>query len=326
MNPSLYLDHAATSFPKPPTVSAAVQRWFETLGVSENRGDGSARTIVADVVADVRARLARRCGVPRERVAFCSGATEALHLTFSGLLQRGHRVLTTDLEHNAVARPLAARAANGEIELERIPVLPDGSLDLDVATARLREGRFDLLVFASASNVTGLVVDAGALVEAARQHGCRTICDASQSAGLLPLDFGADIVVASAHKSLLGPPGLGFLAARPDVELTPTKLGGTGSGMASDRHPADWPRGMEAGTPNTPAIFGLQASLDWIDERTEPSLLAHGLAWCDAFLDACSDVVETIALPPRDRRVPIVSLRSAEFDPAELGAMLAEQG
>lgn len=325
MTIDLYLDHAATSFPKPEAVHRAVTRWSRDLGVGAARGDSDASAIVGAEVERVRANLAARCGLPTERVAFCSGATEAVNLVLSGCLEVGDRVLTTDLEHASVARPLAAMHDAGQIELRRVALRSEGIDPNDVEHA-LTEFRPRWLVFTSASNVTGFVIDARRMTTLARDHGARSICDASQTAGLLPLDCGADIVLASAHKSLLAPPGLGFFGARPDIELRPTKLGGTGSPVASIHQPREWPTAFEAGTPNTPAIFGLGAALDWLASHSEAEILEHGLAWCDRLIDAFSDRARTIHAAPPNARTPVVSLTFDDMSPNEAGLLLAEHG
>ncbi len=316
----IYLDHAATSFPKPDAVLEAVTRWFRELGVSATRGDSDACRAVAREVGRVRTRLGRECGVPASRIAFCSGATEGLNLTFAGMLPERARVLTTSFEHSSVIRPLVALRDRGAVEVERLTPDEDGALAPEQLRRTLQSQRFDAFVFTTASNISGRVYDAAGLAAVAREHGCPTICDASQTAGLLPLDVGADVVLASTHKSMLGPPGLGFLAVRPDTDLRPTKLGGTGSSIALETHPDTWPECMEPGTPNTPAIFGLAAALDWLEEHGNP--LQHGLDLCDLFRETLGDRIDV--LQPGAERIPILSFTVPGLDPSEVGAILAD--
>ncbi len=322
----IYLDHAATSFPKPTAVLAAVERWFRAVGVSAERGDGPACAEVGAAVAEVRTRLGTLCGMAPDRVAFTSGATEALNLFLRGFLRPGHRVLTTVLEHSSLVRPLRALQAELHLEIDVAPIDGDGRVATDDVERRLRAHAVDLVAFSHASNVLGSVQPAVELCALARRHGCATLLDASQSAGLLPLDVGADAVVASAHKSLLAPPGLGFLAVRPELSLRQTKQGGTGSARALDVHPSDWPAAFEAGTPNTPAIIGLRAALEWLCGR-EAALLAHGLALVDALRQRLAQRRGARLLgPATGPRLPILSFVLDDLDPAEAGALLAEAG
>ncbi|MBL9078638.1 MAG: aminotransferase class V-fold PLP-dependent enzyme [Planctomycetes bacterium] len=320
----IHLDHAATSFPKPPAVLAAVRRWFESVGVSADRGDGANCVLAARTVAATRERLGALCGVPPARIAFVSGATEGLNLVLRALLAPGDRVLTTAFEHSSVVRPLVALQRERGLQLEVLP--PDAARDLPAApfAAALQRWRPRVCVFAHASNVTGTALDAAVICAAARDVGCTTVLDASQTAGLLDLRVGADVVVASGHKALHGPPGIGFVAAQPRVPLPPQKQGGTGSSRALDEHPTEWPQAFEAGTPNTPAIFGLGAALEWLAEQTPARLLARGLGHVDALAAGLAGKPGVrLLLPPPERRVPVLSFVHDTLDPSELGALFA---
>lgn len=323
----IYLDHAATSFPKPAAVLEAVANWYRNLGVSAERGDSRRCTAVRSAVAAVRAAVGQLAGQPGDRVAFVSGATEALNLALRALLRPGDAVLTTAFEHSSVVRPLRALVAERHLALHVLPVAADGGLDLAAAHNALRDHRPRLFVFTHASNVTGAVFDAAALCAEARRCGVLTLLDASQTAGYLDLAVGADLVVASAHKALLGPPGLGFAIARPELELPPQKQGGTGSSAALADHPTTWPAAFEAGTPNTPAILGLGAALRWLATAPPAQRLQTALAHVDALHDAlCADAAVRCLVPPPGPRLPILSFVHAHYDPAELGAMFDAAG
>lgn len=318
----IYLDHAATSHPKPPEVLAAITRWYTELGVSAERGDSTRCTEVRRLVDETRGRLARLAGVPTERIAFTSGATESLNLALRAVLRPGDTVLTTRFEHSAVVRPLKALQKERGVRLEVLPASPAGGLEVDAAAEVLAALRPRLFVFTHASNVSGAMFDAAALVELGHRHGALVLVDASQTAGLFPIDVGADLVAASAHKSLFGPPGLGFLAARPELDLPPQKQGGTGSSLALDEQPAEWPRAFEPGTPNTPAIVGLGAALRWLESRGPTNLRRAALARTeelDALLAANPEVRRIV---PPGPRVPVISFVHRRYEPAELGALL----
>ena len=323
----IYLDHAATSWPKPPAVLAAIQRWYTELGVSADRGDGERQRTVAHEVAAARTLVGALLALPGERVAFVSGATEGLNLALRALLAPGDHVLTTALEHSSVVRPLRTLQRERGLRLTVVPLEADGRLAHERLLAGLRAERVQLFVFGHASNVTGQCLDAETLCVAARAAGTPTLVDASQTAGLCELPQHADVVVASAHKALLGPPGLGFVAVRPGLTLAPQKQGGTGSSTALDEHPSDWPRAFEAGTPNTPAILGLAAALRGRAAADRGEALARALSATDHLAQALEATGSWQLLSPRHGgRVPVLSVTHDHYDPAELGAILTGAG
>ena len=322
----IYLDHAATSFPKPAPVLAAVLRWFEELGVSADRGDSKLCAEVAREVRAARSGLADLMGMAPERVAFVSGATEGLNLVLRGILRPGDRVVTTDVEHSSLVRPLVHLRSVLNLEIVRIACDGYGRLDPAAFADALRGKTTRLVAFSHASNVTGAVCDAAAICALSRARGALSLVDASQSAGIVSLRVGADVVVASAHKHLHAPPGLGFVAVMPGTPLTTLKQGGTGSSKALDRHPEEWPTAFEAGTPNTPAILGLAAALRWSRERAQQDL-ERGLARIDALrasLAAAGAV--SFQSPVASPRIPILSFTIQGLDTSEAGVLLAEAG
>jgi selenocysteine lyase/cysteine desulfurase len=316
----IYLDHAATSYPKPASVLAAVEHWYRDLGVSADRGDSRRCAEVAVAVRAARAGLGELAGLAGQRVAFTSGATESINLFLRGFLRPGDRVLTTAFEHSSVVRPLQALARERQLQIDVLAPTPAGSLSPDAVAAALR-ARPRLLAFTHASNVTGAVFDAAAFCALARRAGCTTLLDVSQTAGHLDLRVGADAVAGSAHKALLAPPGLGFLAVAEGVEVIGQKQGGTGSSVALAEHPQQWPTAFEAGTPNTPAILGLAAALAELRGDPPAQRLARALARLDEFRAAMPAGACRVLAPPPGPRTPVLSFVQADMDPAEIGAL-----
>ncbi len=317
----IYLDHAATSQPKPAPVLDAIVRWFRDVGVSAARGAGDRCRVAALEVDAARRAVAALAGVPERGVAFVSGATEGLNLALRALLRPGDAVLTTAFEHSSVVRPLRALQRERSLRVDVLPPAADGTIGTDAVRAALA-ARPALLVFTHASNVTGAGVDAAAWCDAARAAGSTTLLDASQTAGTVDLRVGADVVVASGHKALQGPPGVGFVATR--LELAPQKQGGTGLSIALEEHPTTWPEAFEAGTPDTPAIFGLAAALRCRPDAQRAADAAQALAAADELAHGLRGVRGTTVFAPRTAtRVPVLSCVHASYDPAELGAMLA---
>lgn len=327
-DPAKYLDHAATSWPKPAEVRAAVVRWHDEVGVSAERGDGPGHRAARAEVAAARNGLAELVGVAAERVAFCSGATEGLNLALRALLRPGDRIVTTAFEHSSVARPLQALVRERACRLHIVPTDGAGGIAPDAVAAALAAAPTALLVLNHASNVTGAVVDAKACIAAARAVGAACVLDACQTAGLLPIDLGADVVVASCHKSLSAPPGLGFVAVRSGLDLAPQKQGGTGSSRALDEHPTAWPSAFEAGTPNTPAIFGLAAALRSRRGEDQGARLFAARARVEQLEAALRaiDGVEVAVAPPPTARVPVLAFRHSRYDAAEVGAIASQAG
>jgi len=320
----LYLDQAATSWPKPAPVLTAMEHWYRELGVSALRGSSRRCTTVSELVEKTRAGVGQLVGMRAGRVAFTSGATESINLFLRGYLRDGDRVLTTAFEHSSVVRPLVALRRQLRLELDILPPAADGGLSLDAVRAALAV-KPRLFVFTHASNVTGCLFDAAALCKMAADSDTTTLLDASQTAGHVPLDdFKADAIAASAHKALYGPPGLGFLAVREDVPLTSHKQGGTGSSKALAEHPSQWPAAFEAGTPNSPAILGLGAALNW----SAQSQSGHAL---QRIRDRVAELAATLAADPRYRLLQapslapptLLSFTRSDLDPAEVGAILA---
>lgn len=329
-----YLDHAATSLPKPAAVLDAVESWYRYQGVSPSRGHGRLCDEVAERVAACRARAAQLFGVAEERLVFLSGATEALNLTIRGMLPADAtsppKVITTAFEHSSVVRPLRALQREGRIQLEVLSAEADGTLAADQGAVQIADMAPDLLVCTHASNVTGQQLPVAALAAAARQAGAKVLLDAAQTAGYLDLTaVDVDVIVTSGHKQLHGPPGVGILAARDGVELAITKQGGTGSSVALADQPQGWPTGWESGTPNTPAILGLGAALQWLDQQPAGSLLEHGRTLADRLRIELGGlpgvrVLPSTALPhsPDGAPLPVVSLTMEGMDPTELAMVL----
>lgn len=282
----IYLDHAATSWPKPEGVGQAMARLCSVeLAANPGRSGHQASVEAARLVFEVRCRLARLLGIPDPaNLVFTRGATEGLNLVLKGFLGPGDRVAVSPLEHNSVVRPLGRLSRERGVVVETLPSDDLGLIDLDAA--RKLRGRYSLAVLAHASNVNGLVQDLRGLAEALPETPIAA--DAAQTAGVLPIDAQADRVAAlafSAHKGLLGPTGLGGCYLAPGFEPEPLVEGGTGSRSDATEQPGFRPDRYEAGTVNLHGIAGLGAALDHLDrsgplDRTKrrlTSLLVEGL-------------------------------------------------
>ena len=264
----IYLDNAATTIRKPQPVIDAVVAAMTTLGNSA-RGTHDGSLSASRIIYGTREKLADFFGCSRpDHVAFTCNSTEALNTAICGLLDPGDHVISTDLEHNSVLRPLYRMEAERNVSLSFVPADRQGNLDYG-GFERLIRPETRAIVCTHASNLTGNAVDIGRVGEIAHAHGLTFIVDASQTAGVLPIDMAAqhiDILCFTGHKSLMGPQGTGGLCLGEGVTLRPWKVGGTGVQTYSRSQPEQLPTLLEAGTLNGHGIAGLSAALDYIRE------------------------------------------------------------
>ena len=269
---TIYLDNAATSFPKPPCVGARMREYVDEVGASVGRGSYAAAQQAERVTLRLRQRLGRLFGFADPRhVILTPGNTWGLNLLLAGALRPGDHVLVSAMEHNAVMRPLTQLAKRG-VTFGRIPCDAQGRLQTGRLEAMLRPNT-RLVLLAHASNVSGTVQDAQAVGAVCAARGVPFALDAAQTAGHLPLDFAAlqlSALSVPGHKGLLGPQGTGALLLRPDFAKTlePIVSGGTGSASDSEEIPAYFPDRLEPGTPNLPGIFGWEAALGYLEDVT----------------------------------------------------------
>ncbi|MEG1682431.1 MAG: aminotransferase class V-fold PLP-dependent enzyme [Oscillospiraceae bacterium] len=326
-----YLDNAATSFPKPAGVSAAMCDYMDHVGATINRSVyGSARD-AGLVTLELRERL---CSLfhfdDPTHVVLTAGATASLNTAIKGFLRPGDHCLVSSMEHNAVMRPLQQLADIG-VTFDRIPCDDEGKLHPADILPLLRPNT-RLLVLAHGSNVCGTVQDAAAVGAICRQHGIAFVLDAAQTGGHYPVDFekcGLSALSVPGHKGLLGPSGIGALLLAPDFAraLTPLIAGGTGSASDSELLPPYMPDRFESGTPNLPGIYGLHASLGFVLETGVDALRAHELALTSQFLEGLSACPHVRLRGTRDlsHRVGVLSLDFTGLDNAEVAFRLESE-
>lgn len=311
--PAVYLDHAATSWPKPAEVIEAVVDALTIHGGNPGRGAHSLAVDASRVIFEARAACASYLGVPDARdILFLPSCTHACNLMLKGTLKPGDRVVVGSMEHNAVARPLHVLASQG-VELRIVDADPGGVIDADAVEHAAREAPTAAIVCQHASNVTGAIQPLGDLADVAHEAGAVLLVDGAQGAGHLPVDvlaLGVDAYAASGHKGLLGPQGVGVLYLSPELQVAEAVQGGTGGGGSDSLdQPSARPDRYEAGTPNTPGIAGLGAAVQVLvaegaAARSSESMLAS---------DFMAGVLEMggyrlLGPAPDEPRVPIVSL------------------
>lgn len=281
-----YMDNAATSFPKPESVYQAVDNFNRNMGGNPGRGSNHQTMQAGSVVLDARDALARLFNIEDSmQIAFTSNVTEALNMGIKGLLKQGDHVITSSMEHNAVARPLYAMEKRG-IEWTRVICAPDGTLDPEDLRRAIRPNT-RLICTLHASNLIGTIMPIKEIGTIAKEHGVLYMLDAAQSAGVLSIDVerdGIDILCFTGHKALMGPQGTGGIYLRPGLEIDTMKEGGTGSASEELTHPYIMPDHLEAGTLNTPGIAGLLAGVQYIEQLGLEKIRCHeqeltGMLW-----------------------------------------------
>lgn len=269
----IYLDHGATSWPKPPGVAEAISGAVSDLGGNPGRGAYRMAVDTARAIHSARRGIASFLGVPDAKdLLFQPGCTQAMNLVLFGSLQPGDRVVAGPTEHNAVARPLNMLAARG-VDVVLVGADDSGTVDPDEVETVVAAAPTKALVCQHAGNLTGSIQPVADLADIAHAHGARLLVDGAQAGGHLPVDLGslgADAWTCSGHKGLLGPQGIGVLYLAPDFHPEELVAGGTGGGSSEEPlQPRERPDRYEAGTPNTPGIVGLGAAADWLSRHAE---------------------------------------------------------
>lgn len=285
----VYLDNAATSYPKAPGVASAMADYVEKVGATINRSSYASALEAGLVTLSLRERLCHLFNHPDPTHAVLTpGATAGLNMVIKGLLRPGDHCLVSSMEHNAVMRPLVQLEREG-VAFERIPCDAQGRLRLEALPGMIKLNT-RLVVMAHGSNVCGTVQDAEAVGKICRERGVPLALDAAQTAGHIEVDFerfGLAALVVPGHKGLLGPQGIGALLLDADFarRLTPLVAGGTGSASDSEELP-DWmPDRFESGTPNMPGVYGWEAALGWLENTGIETLENHEKTLSKRFLE-----------------------------------------
>ena len=323
----IYLDNAATTLKKPPQVAEAVCRAMETLGNAARGAHGSS-VGAARTIFDAREKIAKLFGCrDPSRVIFTNNATESLNIAIFGAFSPGDHVISTDLEHNSVLRPLYALEEERGLELSFVPADRQGRLDYD-AFERLLRPNTRAVVCTHGSNLTGNLVDLRRVGDFVKAHGLLWIVDASQTAGSQPIDMaalGIDILCFTGHKGMLGPQGTGCLLLGPEVELRPFKRGGSGI-HSYDRHqPMTYPTRLEAGTLNGHGIAGLSAAVDFLNSVGLETIAAHEAALTRRFYEAVQSIAGVTVYGDFEHpHGAIVSLNIRDYDSGAVADALSE--
>ena len=324
----IYLDNAATTRQKPPQVIDAVVHAMTTMG-NAARGAHSSSLEASRAVYDARCKLAALFGCSRpDHVVFTANSTESLNIAINGLLSSGDHVISTDLEHNSVLRPLYRLERERQVSLSFVPADRQGNVDYG-DFERLLRPETRAIVCTHASNLTGNALDLIRIGQVARKHGLLLVVDASQTAGAAPIDMeamGIDVLCFTGHKGLMGPQGTGGLCIREGVDIRPWKVGGSGVHSYEREQPAEYPTRLEAGTLNSHGILGLSAALDFIRDTGVETIARHERALMRRFYDGVSslDGVTVYGDFTQQERAAIVALNIRDYDSSEISDALSQ--
>ncbi len=325
----IYLDNAATSWPKPEAVYQAVDRYQREIGAAAGRGAYEHAQQAQRVVAHARTACARILGIADpQQIAFTANGTAALNLAIHGLLRPGDHVVTTVCEHNSVLRPLQTQAELHKVQTTYVGCDSEGYVDPD-DIHRAMQPHTRLVAINHASNVTGAVQPIAEITRLAHERQAIVLLDAAQTAGCLPIDveqLGVDLLATGGHKSLLGPLGTGLLYASPSVaqQLRPLMQGGTGVD-SQDASPAQaMPEMLEVGNLNVPALAGLAAGAEYLLETSIEALHKKLGQHTQHLLEGLSSIKGLRLRGPRTdpNRVSVVSFEVDGYDPQEFASCL----
>ncbi|MDD2401149.1 MAG: aminotransferase class V-fold PLP-dependent enzyme [Clostridia bacterium] len=326
----IYLDHAATSFPKAPGVAAHMNNYLVNIGSNVNRGSYNSSFSAANTVYETRELICKLFNFDKpDNVVFTKNITESLNVLIKGLLKTGDHVLVSSMEHNAVMRPLNSTLKNG-IEISRVPCDNLGCLSLETVEKMIKPNT-KAVIMTHASNVCGTILPLEEIGNICKKKNICFIIDCAQTAGFLDLDFvklNADALAFTGHKGLLGPQGIGGFIINDNLakKLEPLIEGGTGSVSEQEIQPQYLPDKFEAGTPNLPGIYGLNAALKYILQKEVKNIRKTELSLTKLFIQSVKKVkgIKLIGSENITERTAIVSLDFPGHDNADISHQLAK--
>ncbi|MEA2030517.1 MAG: aminotransferase class V-fold PLP-dependent enzyme [candidate division Zixibacteria bacterium] len=330
MKEQIYIDNASTSWPKPEKVYDFMVEFYRSCGINPGRSGSNKAVEAEDTIEDLRKRLTSFFGGDEdtpERLCFGYNATDSLNLIIQGLLSSGDHVVTTNLEHNSVIRPINHLVQDIGVQATFVPFNEQGFVEPDNIKKSIKSNT-KLVIVNHGSNVLGTIQPIAEIGAICREAGVAFAIDVSQTAGVVPInmkEMNIDVLAFTGHKSLMGATGIGGMCVRKHLDIRHTRSGGSGILSASPFHLDEYPYRMEYGTPNIVGIASLWAGLDWIDEKggidtiyTHEMKLAHKLV--DAFHQ--TDGVTTYCCDNLDNHLPTITMNIDKLEADDVGNML----
>ncbi|MFC1731026.1 aminotransferase class V-fold PLP-dependent enzyme [candidate division KSB1 bacterium] len=328
MEKMIYLDNAATTYPKPDEVLDYMIEFYREKGFNPGRSTYDLSVEVEDTVLNTRKKLMEFFngdGDP-DRLVFSYNASDSLNIIIQGILHKGDHVITTMLEHNSVLRPIYVLSQDRGIEVDYIPFDDKGYVDPDDFKTAIRPNT-KLVIVNHSSNVIGTVQPIREIGEICRKRGVLFAIDAAQTAGVVPIDMekdNIDIVAFTGHKSLYGPTGIGGLYSRRGIVIDPIRYGGTGVKSAVKTHLEEYPFRLECGTLNIMGVAGLHAGLKYIEKEGIDNICQHEKSMIKKLIEGLRDIDGiTMYFPDSlEHRCPVLSLNINGLSPADVGIIL----
>ena len=322
----IYMDNAATTYPKPEAVYEAVDHFNRFMGGNPGRGSNKKALKAGSVLLETREALARLFNIDySDQIAFTGNITESINLGLKGILKPGDHVITTSMEHNAVARPLHVLSQQG-VQWTQVKCAADGSLDPVDVRAAIRDNT-RMICMLHASNLTGTIMPIDEVGAIAREAGILFMVDSAQTAGVVEIDVAVqniDFLTFTGHKALMGPQGTGGIYLRPGLEILPLKEGGTGSLSEFLEQPALMPDRLESGTLNTPGIAGLLAGLNFIELVGRQTIGEQEQKMTALLIEGLKEIKGLTMYGPKDvkRQTAVVAFNIVDMDCGELSYAL----
>lgn len=335
MNRNIYFDNASTSFPKPPAVSKAMIDYITNIGANINRGNYEDAYQAEEVVFETRELLCNMFnGEDSKNVVFTKNITESLNVVIKGLLQPGDHVLVSSMEHNAVMRPLSQLSSN-DISFDRINCDIEGNMQTS-SIEKLIKQNTKAIIMLHASNVCGTLLPIKEVGQICAKYNLLFIVDSAQTAGVFDIDMQdmhIDALCFTGHKSLLGPQGIGGFIIKNHMvsKINPLISGGTGSISHTEDIPSFMPDRFEAGTPNIPGIFGLNASLKYLLDTGINVIQKHELELTSHMLEGLNELskmtgrLQITGRKDMKLRAPLISIITPEHDLSQIAYELEHE-
>jgi len=327
MKKLVYFDNAATTFPKPAEVYKFMVDFYSTHGVNPGRSGYDLSHETEDVVFETRRLLSSFFGGKNpDRLVFGYNATDGLNTLINGVLKEGDHAITTNVEHNSVLRPLYHHSRDRKVDVTYIPFDQNGFVDPDdIGKAITNKTR--LVIVNHGSNVIGTLQPVGEIGRICKEKGVTFAIDASQTAGVIPIDMekmNIDVVAYTGHKSLLGPTGIGGLCVGDDVIINHTKFGGTGVKSAVKTHLEEYPFRLETGTLNIMGVAGLNAGIKFVNKIGLDNIHKHEMSLHDRLVSELKKIekVKVYCKNIDSNYIPVVSINFENVLPADAGIIL----
>ncbi len=322
----IYLDNAATTYPKPECVYNAIMDCMKNYCANPGRAGHKLAMKAAREIYDARENIAKLFNIDNPmNIVFTNNATDSLNLAIKGVVNSGDHIITTSMEHNSVIRPIKALEKNN-VENTVVQCDKDGFLNIEDLKNAIKPNT-KLIVTTHASNVCGTIIDIESIGKIAKENNILYLVDASQTAGVYDIDIkkiNVDMIAAPGHKCLLGPQGTGILYIREGLELSILKEGGTGSKSEDLFQPNLLPDKYESGTHNTPGIVGLNQGVKFILEKGIDNIRKHEEDLCEYMLNRLEEVPNIIIYGPKDskKRAAVISINIGNMDSGEITFLL----